>query len=404
MARWLVLAVVLGGVLAGSSCGGESVIGSGGFGGDLILSGGSGPVGGTGAVVSVGGSGGISNGTGGSGGTQRGPLGTCDNGMGGCGSIDASGCDLQEALDKSCARAGCHSSVDRYGSLDLSDPLNVASQMVDRQAPHTDINCAAVGMPFRACTPDELSQFCPGSTAGVKLIDSANPQESWVLRKLGGTQGMCGYAMPMAPGNSVNNGWNDARRTCLERFFLILAAEGQGTGGAGGAGGSTGGVGAEGAGAQGAFGGTGGSIEYTPSCDLPVAFSKSCARTGCHSALDAHADLDFSILSNIPAMLLDQPARHGDINCASPGMPFRECQPSELPAACPPNALLVDSANPDESWVIKKLRGESGCGDPMPLPPGNSVTSGWDAARQQCLEDYFYWIASSKADSPPEDD
>jgi hypothetical protein len=194
-----------------------------------------------------------------------------------------------------------------------------------------------------------------------------------------------------------------------------------GTGGVGGAAGGVGGSGGVGGtigaapgvggaapgvgGAPGGLGGTAGGVggssdyfgDYVPSCDLQVALSKSCARTGCHSAIDHYADLNFFDIPGIPAMLLDQPATHGDINCAQPGMPFRECMPSELPATCPPNALLLDSANPENSWVLRKLRGDESCGDAMPLPPGNSVSNGWNEARRLCLEDYFLWIAKSKA-------
>jgi hypothetical protein len=150
-------------------------------------------------------------------------------------------------------------------------------------------------------------------------------------------------------------------------------------------------------------GGTGLPDGYVPLCDLQVALSKSCARAGCHNTLDRYADLELTNLSAVPAQLIDQPATHGDINCAPPGMPFRECTPAELPAACPPNALLVDSANPEESWILKKLRGDTGCGDQMPLPPGNSTASGWNDARLACLEDWIYELAGragSRADDP----
>jgi hypothetical protein len=415
MTRWLVSAVVAAGVLAGASCGGESVLGIGGSGGNsgapsgagatggVVSTGGSGGVsngsGGTGGAVSTGGSGGVSNGSGGTGGvvstggsggvsngtggTTRGPLGTCNNGMGGCGSIDAAGCDLEEALDRSCARAGCHSALDRYGSLDFSDPLAIASQMVDIPAPHSDITCAKQGEPYRECTPDELAQFCPGSTAGTKLIDTANPEESWVLRKLNGTQGMCGEAMPMAPGNSPENGWNDERRTCLERFFRILAGDPLVTGGTGGIGGT------------GGTGGTGVSPSYQPLCDLAPSLKQNCSRAGCHSALDRYAGLNLTDPAQVAAQMVDKVASHGDIGCQVTGQPFRACTPDELLAlGCPPNALLIDSANPEESWVLKKLRGEQGeCGDPMPIAPGNSVSNGWGEERQACYEDLFFEMA-----------
>jgi hypothetical protein len=374
MARWLVSALVLSGVLAGSSCGGESVIGIGGSAGNPGTSGGAGASGGSGPADSVGGAGGTSNGSGGSGSPERGPLGTCDNGIGGCGSIDAVGCDLEEALDKSCARAGCHSAVDRLGGLDFSNPLTVASQMVDKPAPHSDINCAAAGEPYRVCTPDEIVQMCPGSTAVTKLIDSANPDESWVLRKLNGTQGMCGDAMPLPPGNTVDVGWTFERRTCLERFFRTLAGEAR---------------------AMGDTGGPGVSETYVPLCDLKPSLKQNCARAGCHSTIDRYANLDLTDPTQVAAQMVDKVPTHGDIGCQLNGTPWRKCTLDELAAmGCPPSALLIDSTNPEESWVLKKLRGEQAeCGDQMPIAPGNSATNGWGEERRACYEDWIYEMA-----------
>jgi hypothetical protein len=171
------------------------------------------------------------------------------------------------------------------------------------------------------------------------------------------------------------------------------AGVGGGVGGAaGGAGMATGGVAgsAAGAGAGGATAGSGGSgVTYL--CDVQMALSKSCARTGCHSALDKYADLDLSNPANA-AQLVNKPATFGDINCAPAGMPFRECMAAELPAGCVPGTLVIDSANFDNSWVLKKFNlpdAELNCGDPMPLPPGNSVSNGWNDARKECLIDFF---------------
>jgi hypothetical protein len=202
MARWLVSALVLGGVLAGASCGGESVIGIGGSGGDPGTSGGAGAGGGTTSTAGIGGG---SGGTGGPGvGETYVPL-----------------CDLQPSLKQNCARAGCHSTLDRYAGLDLADPTQVAAQMVDKVATHGDINCQVVGMPFRACTPAELVAI--GCPPNALLIDSANPEESWVLKKLRDEQGLCGDSMPIAPGNSRANGWSEDRRVCYEHWIYEMA-------------------------------------------------------------------------------------------------------------------------------------------------------------------------------------
>src|SRR5262245_53984876 len=149
MGRWSISVFVLGSVFAAASCGGESVIG-GGQGGDLIGSGGSSVTGGTGGTVSVGGSGG----SGSSGGS-------CPGGICGTGGYAGLPCDVQVALSKSCARTGCHSALDHYADLDLSNPAAIAAQMVNKPALHGDINCAAPGMAFRECSPYELPYSCP---------------------------------------------------------------------------------------------------------------------------------------------------------------------------------------------------------------------------------------------------
>ncbi len=205
MGRWIFLGMLAVGVFAASGCGGESVIGDGvgGTGGSVGATGGTG-VGGTG----VGGSGAAAS-----------------SSYGGWGGLDdLSGCLVKEALTKSCARTGCHSSVDHWGGLDFTDPFKVAAQVVDQPAMHGDINCAQPGEPFRPCTLEELEPLCAGSAAtSTLLIDSANFENSWVLRKLNGEQGTCGEQMPIPPGNSVSNGWNDARKACLERYFRVIS-------------------------------------------------------------------------------------------------------------------------------------------------------------------------------------
>jgi hypothetical protein len=130
---------------------------------------------------------------------------------------------LTEVLGKNCGRTGCHSAAVHYADLTLVDPNTVAAQMVGAPATHGDIDCAALGEPFRACTPDELPSDCPESAL---RIDPANPEESWVLKKLRGQNGNCGAEMPSAPGNSTTNGWSEERRTCLERWFYFMAAQG----------------------------------------------------------------------------------------------------------------------------------------------------------------------------------
>jgi hypothetical protein len=136
-------------------------------------------------------------------------------------------------------------------------------------------------------------------------------------------------------------------------------------------------------------------LDPTIACDVTEALTSSCGRPGCHNATFRYADLVLVDASTAPAALVDVPALHGDINCAAAGQPFRECTPAELASFCPTGVLLIDSQNPEESWMLKKLRGEqSACGAEMPQAPGNSLGNGWSEERRQCLEAWIYWLAA----------
>jgi hypothetical protein len=186
-------------------------------------------VGGTGPTT--GGSTGVGGATAGAG--MGGAAGSAGAGAGTAGTAGAAGtgaatwtwtcmADVTMALKQNCSRAGCHSTLDKYAGLDLTNPAAIAAQMVDKPAMHGDIACQPSGQPFRACTAEELlAKGCPPT---AMLIDSQNPEASWVLTKLRDQQGDCGDPMPIAPGNSVSNGWNDERKLCYENFFKSLAA------------------------------------------------------------------------------------------------------------------------------------------------------------------------------------
>jgi hypothetical protein len=183
------------------------------------------PVPTTGGSTGVGGAtGGAGMGaTGGTAGAAAGSAGTA--GAAGTGSAtwtwDCGG-EVKAALKQNCSRAGCHSTLDKYAGLDLTEPAALAAQLVDKVAMHGDIACQPTGQPFRACNAEELLTL--GCPPNAMLIDSANPDASWLITKLNGTQGNCGDPMPIAPGNSVSNGWNDARKQCYIDFFKSLAA------------------------------------------------------------------------------------------------------------------------------------------------------------------------------------
>lgn len=128
----------------------------------------------------------------------------------------------QGALVKSCARPACHNSASKYARLDLTNPATFKDLMVDKIAMHEDITCNAPGTPSRVCTPDELITV-KGCPTDAMLIDSANFENSWLVKKMNMQFGMCGNRMPYPPGDAVSNGWSDARKACLLEFFRSLA-------------------------------------------------------------------------------------------------------------------------------------------------------------------------------------
>jgi hypothetical protein len=150
--------------------------------------------------------------------------------------------------------------------------------------------------------------------------------------------------------------------------------------GMGGNAGGLGGAGMAGAGAVAAV-----------TCNYKPILTEHCTGAGCHSANDLYT-FDLTPNDELIARIKDQPAAFSGINCGEPGEPFEECVPSACEIAAPPGALLIDSANPDESWILMKMRGMAdGCGDTMPTPPG---TVDFSESRRACLEEFFLAVAA----------
>lgn len=145
-------------------------------------------------------------------------------------------------------------------------------------------------------------------------------------------------------------------------------------------------------------GGTGGTAGASApsSCDVQEALGLHCAMSNCHSASTKVAGLDLSDPASLKS-LIGQPAGHQDINCDLSGESFVPCTPEESAARCPTGLLLLNSAAPSDSWIVKKLTvgAADSCGDDMPVSPGNSVTKGWSDQRRECLVQYFTALAAS---------
>ncbi|HVY27055.1 MAG TPA: hypothetical protein VHB79_10910 [Polyangiaceae bacterium] len=143
----------------------------------------------------------------------------------------------------------CHSDMVKLdmGILDMASP-GLSARLKDEASQHKGITGDTSGCPM-----------------GDKIIDSANPANSWLLKKITGQQGTCGTVMPSTGALSA------ADQKCVSDFVYCVAggtapagsggtaAGGGGSGGAATGGGGSGGAAAGSSGsATGGGGGTGG--------------------------------------------------------------------------------------------------------------------------------------------------
>lgn len=124
------------------------------------------------------------------------------------------------------------------GTLDMASP-GLSARLKDQASAHKGI----VGD----------SSGCP---KGDKIIDSANPDASWLLKKIKGTQGACGTVMPSTGALSATD------QACMETFVRCVATGGSampsGGSGSGGTAAASGGTAAGGGGSGGTAAGSGG--------------------------------------------------------------------------------------------------------------------------------------------------
>jgi hypothetical protein len=127
------------------------------------------------------------------------------------------GCDYTTIINKSCAIAGCHRSLEKAGGLIMTVEPALRDRLVNVPSKHIQIDCDP-GPLYTECIPPPAA--CP---TGDKLIDTAVPANSWTLKKLDGGAN-CGDAMPFAPGDDPMTGWGPDAKICLQNFFNALAA------------------------------------------------------------------------------------------------------------------------------------------------------------------------------------
>jgi hypothetical protein len=117
-------------------------------------------------------------------------------------------CDVEEVLLRSCGRAGCHNPTSNVAGLDLRTP-GATARLIDVPATYEDITCPnpdGYGLPV-PCVPSDC-------LPGRKRIDLVNPEQSYLLMKLNGTQGNCGDQMPIVPGMLT-----ESELTCLQDWL-----------------------------------------------------------------------------------------------------------------------------------------------------------------------------------------
>jgi hypothetical protein len=131
-------------------------------------------------------------------------------------------------------------------------------------------------------------------------------------------------------------------------------------------------------------------------CDWQTAINKSCATSSCHGKGAAWGGLALDIDAGFVARLKDVPATLHDVVDCDPDATVFGCDVVQPGCTAFVGAKLVDSQNPEASFLLTKMR-DSGCGNEMPLSPGNSASLGWDANRRACLESLWQGIAGLPA-------
>ncbi|HEY3495709.1 MAG TPA: hypothetical protein VGK73_13520 [Polyangiaceae bacterium] len=132
-------------------------------------------------------------------------------------------CDWVTAMNKNCAISSCHGKLFQYGDLLLTPTVvdgmgrDFIARLKDVTVALADVDCDP-GPEYLECTtpPAECQPF-----VGTKLVDSANPANSFILKKMEAV--VCGNQMPLDPGSSPNNGWGQERIDCITEMVNRIA-------------------------------------------------------------------------------------------------------------------------------------------------------------------------------------
>jgi hypothetical protein len=123
---------------------------------------------------------------------------------------------------------------------------------------------------------------------------------------------------------------------------------------------------------------------HFPECDVPAVLDRHCSGSICHSSADVSPNVVAPDLTSSGAgqLLLDKPATYDRVK-------------DELNCPDPPE-LLVDTQNPEQSLLLKKLEGSHACGDRMPLT-GTALAND----ELECLVEWVMGLAAGA--QPPTD-
>jgi hypothetical protein len=117
--------------------------------------------------------------------------------------------------------------------------------------------------------------------------------------------------------------------------------------------------------------GTGGG----PGCDVPATLNRRCGTAFCHGGVAA-PQLEL-VAPGVEQRLIDQPASYAGVVAA------------DAPSCPTPPELLISTADPMASLMLKKLDGTQACGEPMPL----SVIPGSSEEDDTCIRQWSLGLA-----------
>lgn len=127
--------------------------------------------------------------------------GTATGGSASGGSSSSSSCEVACVTSMFTSLCGtCHSNALKFAQLDLTT-AGVSSRLKDQPSTHGDL-------------PAGMNTGCP---TGDKLIDSATPANSWLLKKVLNQQDNCGLLMPQGSELTADE------KTCMQTYVNCVA-------------------------------------------------------------------------------------------------------------------------------------------------------------------------------------